>query len=152
MFGVRVSAGAVSRRNVRLLPLGKAFAASVIAASLALPWTTCSTSHGSSQAGYGSGSLAGIPIVAFALWPLAISLYQLAMSGAINRPVAVLDLTVTLLGGLVHYMAATLVIAVGLGVVTTSAGPKVFFVGWFPYLGILLGQIVELVRVRRGRS
>jgi hypothetical protein len=122
--------------------------ASIMAASLALPWTTCTARGGVTESGYGSGAVAGIPLVVFLLWPLAIAIWQLFSPPAVNRLVSALDLVITLLSGYIQWVMIGVTVAFGFGTVQLAVGARVFAAGWGLYVAAALLQLWYLFRRR----
>ena len=126
----------------RIAVLAKVAGALVLLCSLALPWSSCSVAGGPQhQAGFGDGSVAGLPMVVLFLWPIAMVAAQLV------RPAKLLPLLAEILlclaTGLVIYMQLAALSFVSLGAsIRPDVGPAVALAGLVTYFVTVLVQIV----------
>ena len=127
------------------LKIAKLGSALVIAASLTLPWSSCTVNGRTLQEGIGGFGISGIPLWVLAALPVPLAAWQLVMKRAVPAPGVAAEFLLVLLLGLVTATGFTMLLGVSFGALQPLAGPYVFVAGVVAYCAITATQLIWLL-------
>ena len=126
-----------------MLKTAKLGSALVIAASLTLPWSSCTVNGSTSKQGIGGFGIAGIPLWVLAVLPIALAVLEFVMKGAVPVFALAAELLLVAFLGLVTALGFAMLFGVSFGALQPLSGPYLFVAGVVAYCGMTAAQVIS---------